>query len=271
MKKLTALVLISMFALAACQPMNLTASGEGLDAADDSLNNPSTAIEDVSSEDSSDDSSNEDPESSDSMDMESSSESDEMSSDDESYAKYSVEVKLEDGTVIPDELTLHEGSTITWTNNDSVSYTITIMKMDDSSDNSMDDSDDDSYDDDSMDDSYYATELTVEPGQTISFTIPDSGSYQFTISGGMVTLSGMIYVSDSESDDSYDDVMDDLMDDSYDDSYDDMDDDSSDDSYDDDSYDDNSDDSYDDDEYEDEEDDSEDEEDSHSYLFVAIS
>ena len=273
MKKLTALALISMFALAACQPMNLTASGAGLDAAVESLNDPSIETEDASGNNSSDDGSetseSEGSESSDSMDMESSSEADEMSSSDDSYEKYSVEVTLEGGAVIPEELTLHEGSTITWTNNDSVSYTISIMKMDDSSDDSddsMDDSSDGSYNDDSLDDSTYATELTVEPGQTISFIVPDSGDYQFTISGGMVSLSGMIYVSDSESDDSYDDYMDD----GYDDSNDDMVDDSSDDSYDD-SYDD-SDDSYDDsDEYEDEEDDSEDEEDSHSSLFLFLS
>ena len=40
MKKLTALIVISMFALAACQPLNLSASGEGVDVAADSLNEP---------------------------------------------------------------------------------------------------------------------------------------------------------------------------------------------------------------------------------------
>ena len=273
MKKLTALVVISMFALAACQPLNLTASGEAVDAAVLSPNEPSLETEDSSSDatddsesDSSDGSSSE---SSDAMEMESSSE--------KSDSQYSVDVWLEDGAIVPEQLTLHEGSVITWTNNDTVAYTISILKMDDSSDNSMDDSMDNSYDDssddsydDSMDDSAYSVEYTVEPGQTISITLPDSGLYQFLISGGLVSLSGTINVSDSESDDSYDDDMDDSMDDSYDDSDDDMYDDSSDDMYDDssdDSYDDSSsDDSYDDDEYED----GEDEEDSHSSLFLFL-
>ena len=290
MKKLTALVIISMFALAACQPFNFTASGEGIDAAVASLEGTSVENEDVSNDDSGDDDSEssdgKDPESSDSMDMESSSGSDETYLGEPS-SQYSVDVWLENGISIPETLTLHEGSLITWTNNDSISYTITIVKMDDSSDDSMDDRSDDSYDDNSMDDSTYATELTVEPGQTVSFALQDSGTYQFTISGGMVSLSGMIYVSDSENEDSYDDEMDDSMDDSYDDSEDDMSDDSSDDSYNnsdddssddsygdssDDSYDDNSDDSDDDsDDSYDEEDDIEDEEDDHSYLFVTLS
>ena len=283
MKKLTALVVISMFALAACQPLDLTASGEAVDAAVLSPNEPSLETEDNSSDatddsesDSSDGSSSE---SSDAMEMESSSE--------KSDSQYSVDVWLEDGAIVPEQLTLHEGSVITWTNNDTVAYTISIKKIDDSSNDSMDDSYDDSSDDsydDSMDDSAYSVEYTVEPGQTITITLPDSGLYQFLISGGLVSLSGTINVSDSESDDSYDD-MDDSMDDSYDDSDDDMYDDSSDDMYDDssddsyddssddsyddssdDSYDDSSDDSYDDDEYED----GEDEEDSHNSLFLFL-
>ncbi len=253
MKKLTALVVISMFALAACQPLNLTTSGEVVDSAAISPNEPSLETEDRSTEEPND---GESSDSSDAMEMESPSES--------SGSQYSVEIQIENGAIVPEELTLHEGSVITWTNTDTVSYTITIVKMDDSSDDSMDDSSDDS----SYDDSYYSGEYTVEPGQTLSLTLPDSGVYQFTISGGTVTLSGMIYVSDSESDDSYDDMLDDSMDDSYDDSNDDMYDDSSDDSYDD-SNDDSSDDSYD-DEYDDEEDDSEDEEDSHSFLFLFL-
>ncbi|MBG0784575.1 MAG: hypothetical protein H0S79_05695 [Anaerolineaceae bacterium] len=282
MKKLTALVVISMFALAACQPANLVASGEDIAAAITPLEDVSIESED-SGDDGSDSSESEGSESSDSMEMESSSESGEMYSEDSS-SQYMVDVSLENGISIPEQLTLHEGSTVTWTNNDTVSYTISIMKMDDSSDDSMDNSSDDSPDDESMDDSYAPVEFTVEPGQTVSFTLRDSGVYQFTIAGGTVSLSGMIYVSDSESDDSYDDMMDDSMDDSYDDSEDDMMDDSSDDSYDDsyddssddgydDSYDDDSDDNYDDssDDYDDEEDDSEDEEDDHSYLFTVIS
>ena len=272
MKKFTALVVISMFALAACQPLNLTAFGEAVDAAALSPNEPSLETEDSSndstdaSESNSSDSSS--SESSDAMEMESSSE--------KSDSQYSVDVWLENSAIVPEQLTLHEGSVITWTNNDTVAYTISIMKMDDSSDDSMDDTMDDSYDDsgddsydDSMDDSAYSVEYTVEPGQTISITLPDSGLYQFLISGGLVSLSGTINVSDSESDDSYDDDMDDSMDDSYDDSDDDMYDDSSDDMYDDssdDSYDDSSDDSYDDDDYED----GEDEEDSHSSLFLFL-
>jgi len=270
MKKLTALVVISMFALAACQPLNLSASGETVDAAAEPLIDTPMETEDSNS----DDSSGGETESSDSDSSEYSNAISTESSSESSDSQYSVDIWLEDGAIIPEALTLHEGSTINWTNNDSVSYTITIMKMDDSSDDSlddsMDDSSDDSSNDDSYDDSYYATELTVEPGQTVTFTLPDSGTYQFTISGGLISLSGTITVSDSESDDSYDD-MDDSMDDRYDDSEDDTYDDSSDDSYNDssdDSYDDSSDDSYDDsDEYDDEEDDSE-EDDSHSALFM---
>ncbi|QRN82623.1 hypothetical protein JR338_09345 [Chloroflexota bacterium] len=276
MKKITALVVISMFALAACQPLNLSASGEVVDVAVDSLNGPLMETEDSNSDEpsdgESDSSDRESSDSSDAMGMESSSEI--------SDSSYSVNIWLEDGAIIPEALTLHEGSVITWTNNDSVSYTISIMKMDDSSDDymddnmddSMDDSSDDSYNDDSSDDSNYSNEFTVEPGQTISFTLPDSGTYQFTITGGLISLSGTITVSDSESEDSYDDEMDDSYDGSNDDYYDDNSDDSYDDSSDD-SYDDSSDDSYDDsdeydDGYDDEEDDSDKEDDSHSYLFM---
>ncbi|MBG0788112.1 MAG: hypothetical protein H0S79_23750, partial [Anaerolineaceae bacterium] len=90
MKKLTALVVISMFALAACQPLNLSASGEVVDVAADSLNAATMETEDSTSEEPGDgesDSSVSESSSSDSMEMESSSES--------SDSPYSVDIWLE--------------------------------------------------------------------------------------------------------------------------------------------------------------------------------
>ena len=275
MKKLLIPLVAIMFVLAACEPTDLTALGNSVGAMAESIIEPTTESDDSSSDDSYDDSSSSEPSSASEM---------EDSSSSESSDSYAVEVRFEDGTALPEELVLHEGSQISWTNTDSVTYSITIVKMDDSSDDSLDNSPDRSSSDDSMDDSYYNIELTVEPGQTVTYIVPDSGMYQFSISGGMISLNGTIYVSDSESEDAYDDHMDDLYDDEsddrYDDAYDDVYDDSSDDSYDDSSDDSYNDDSYDDsndddseDEYEDSEgyEDEEDEEDSHSYLFTIAS
>ena len=261
MKKLLIPLVVVMFVLAACEPTDPTALGNSVGAMAESIIEPPTESDDSSSDDSYGDDSSSESSSANEMENEL-----EDSSSSESSDRYAVEVRFEDGAALPEELVLHEGSQISWTNTDSVTYSITIVKMDDSSDDSLDDSPDRSSSDDSMDDSYYNIELTVEPGQTVTYIVPDSGMYQFSISGGMISLNGTIYVSDSESEDAYDDHMDDLYDDESDDRYDDA--------YDD-VYDDSSDDSYDDseDEYEDSEgyEDEEDEEDSHSYLFTIAS
>jgi plastocyanin len=294
MKKLLTLLAVGMFALAACVPTNMATAGNNAGPIEENIPDSTMTTEDSGTDDSKDDgsdtsgsemSSTESSESSDSMDDESSSESYDASSMDDQRG-YSVNVLIENQSFSPQELTLHEGSVIQWTNNDDVSYTISIMKVSDSSDDSMDDSSDDSSSSDSMDDSSATYELTVAPGETVTYTLPDSGLYEFTISGG-ASLSGLVHVSDSYNDDQYDDdYMDDSMDDSYDDSSDSSYDDSSDSSYDDssdDSYDDSSDDSYDDssdDSYDDSSDDSSDdsyeddyedsEEDPESFLFTFV-
>jgi plastocyanin len=277
MKKLLTLLIIGLFTLAACQPVNLAAAGNDTGAMVDNT----MEIED-STEEPGDDSDGEDSDSMDDMnetetpEASETMEADSMDQMDDSMSRgngYIVDVSIESAAFDTDELMLHEDSTIQWTNNDAVSYTITIVKTDDSSDDSMDDSPDDEMDE-------YTYEITVAPGETVSFTLDDSGTYSFSISDGADTISGTLYVSDDYSDDEYDDDYDDdsYGDDSYDDdSYDDdsYDDDSyDDDSNDDDSYDDDSsdddyeDDDYEDDEYDDEEDDEED--DSSSYLFQFV-
>ena len=150
MKKLLIPLVIVMFALAACEPTDLTALGDSVGTMAESFTEPTTETDDSSDDDSLDDSPSD---SSPSNEMEDESESESYSSS-ESSDTYAVEVLFEDGTSLPETLTLHEHSQISWTNHDTVSYTITIVKMDDSSDSdsSMDDSSDSSDSDSEMDD-----------------------------------------------------------------------------------------------------------------------
>ncbi len=142
-----------------------------------------------------------------------------------------VNIEIQGGTFSSQKYTIHEDTMLSWTNNDDVSYTIVLVKMDDSSD--------DRY------------EITVAPGETVSLDIDDDGMFEFYIDGNM-TASGTITISDDYNDDEYDDSYDD---DDYGDDMD-SDDDMDDDDYDDDMYDD--DDDYDDDMYDDEDEEDED-------------
>ncbi len=155
MKKLLTLLVIGVFALAACEPMNITAAGNNTGPMEENISDSSMSTEESSSDDSSSDDSStgdsemsgtESSESSDPMEMELSSGAEDSLSMD-STSGYSVNVIIDNQLFNPAELTLHEGSVIQWTNNDDVSYTITIVKTSDLSDGSMDDSMDDSSSD----------------------------------------------------------------------------------------------------------------------------
>lgn len=147
-----------------------------------------------------------------------------------------IEISIRNNKFNDEEWVIHEYGVVTWTNQDDVAHSLTIVKTSDSPDD-LDDSGDD-YDDDYAEESgEYSNffEFTLSPGGSFTYTFEDDGRYEIHLDDQIMT-SGVIHVSDSYDDG---DHSDDYDDDRYDDEYDD----DSDDDYDDD-YDDDEDDDY---------------------------